>query len=61
MGFSPWMGMDGINGTTMGRSAGRRAMRMEDLPPYYLELTEKYHADVLNDPLAALMGPRGFE
>lgn len=61
VGFSPWMGMDGIDGTTMGRSAGRRAMSIEDLPPYYLELIETHHPDVLNDPLAALMGPRGYE
>jgi hypothetical protein len=27
---------------------------VEDLPPYYLELVARYHADVLDDPLAAL-------
>lgn len=61
VGFSDWLGMDGIDGTTIGRSAGRRVNRIEDLPPYYLELTEKYHPDVLNDPMAALMGPKGNE
>jgi hypothetical protein len=28
--------------------------RIEDLPPYYLELTERFHPDVLEDPLAVL-------
>lgn len=59
VGFSSWMGMEGIEGVTMGRSSGRRVARIEELPPYYLELTEKYHADVLNDPITALMGPKG--
>jgi len=34
VGFSPWVGMEGIDGTTMGASSGRRETRVEDLPPY---------------------------
>jgi hypothetical protein len=52
--FRPWMGFGDIPGHTTARAAGRRAERIEDLPGYYLELTERYHADVLNDPLGLL-------
>lgn len=52
--FRPWMGFGDIEGHTTARAAGHRAERIEDLPPYYLELTEQYHPDVLNDPLALL-------
>lgn len=52
--FRPWMGFGDIPGHTTARAAGRRAERIEDLPGYYLELTQRYHADVLNDPLALL-------
>ena len=53
-GFSEWSGMEGLNALNMGIGAGRKAPRIEDLPPYYLELTEKHHPDVLNDPAAVL-------
>ena len=52
--FRPWMGFGDTQGHTTAHGSGTRAARVEDLPPYYLELTEKYHADVLNDPLAVL-------
>ena len=58
VGFSPWNAMGDIDAINMGRGSGTRVARVEDFPPYYLELTEKYHADVLNDPLAILYGPR---
>lgn len=58
VGFSSWQGMAGIDAMNMGRGSGRRATRIEDMPPYYIELTEKYHPDVLNDPMAVLHGPR---
>ena len=58
VGFSSWNGMGGLNALNMGRGSGTRVARVEDFPPYYLELTEKYHADVLNDPIAILYGPR---
>ncbi len=58
VGFAPWNDMGDLNALNMGRGSGTRVARVEDFPPYYLELTEKYHADVLNDPLAILYGPR---
>ena len=58
VGFSPWNDMGNLNALNMGRGSGTRVARVEDFPPYYLELTEKYHADVLHDPLAILYGPR---
>ena len=58
VGFAPWNDMGGLNALNMGRGSGTRVARVEDFPPYYLELTEKYHADVLNDPMAILYGPR---
>jgi hypothetical protein len=54
VGWTGWADMDGLNAMNMGRGSGRTEARVEDLPPYYLELSEKYHADILNDPLAAL-------
>lgn len=54
--FRPWMGFGDTPGHTTARGSGTRAARIEDLPPYYLELTEKYHPDVLDDPLAVLAG-----
>jgi hypothetical protein len=52
--FRPWMGFGELVGHTTARGFGGRETRLEDLPPYYLELAERYHPDVLNDPLAAL-------
>lgn len=52
--FRPWMGFGDVQGHTTARGFGGRAARIEDLPPYYLDLTEQYHPDVLNDPVAAL-------
>lgn len=52
--FRPWMGFGDTPGHTTAHAAGTRAARVEDMPKYYLELTERYHPDVLNDPLAAL-------
>jgi hypothetical protein len=59
VGWGGWAGMDGLNAMNMGRGSGRTEARVEDLPPYYLELCEKHHPDVINDPLAALQQPRG--
>lgn len=52
--WRPWMGFGDIPGHTTASATGRRAERIEDLPKYYLELCERYHPDVLNDPLAIL-------
>ncbi|MFQ5635869.1 MAG: DUF1838 family protein [Gammaproteobacteria bacterium] len=54
--FRPWMGFGDTPGHTTAHGAGARSARMEDLPAYWLELTELYHADVLDDPLRALGG-----
>jgi hypothetical protein len=52
--FRPWMGFGDLPGHTTARASGMRAERVEDLPAYYLELTERFHPEVLNNPLAAL-------
>lgn len=57
--FRPWMGFGDTPGHTMARGFGGRETRVKDLPPYYVELTERYHADVLNDPIAALQASEG--
>jgi hypothetical protein len=56
VGFSPWLGMEGIDGLNMGRGTGHRVASAKELPPYFLELTERYHADVLADPVGAIDG-----
>jgi hypothetical protein len=56
VGFSPWMGFDGVDGMNMGRGTGHRVAATNEFPPVFLELTEQYHADVLNDPIAAIDG-----
>jgi hypothetical protein len=56
VGLAPWMGFDGIDGMNMGRGLGRRIAETREFPPYFLELTEKYHADVLDDPSGAIDG-----
>lgn len=57
--FRPWMGFGDTPGHTTAHGAGTRAARVEDLPPYWLELTDKYHPDVLNDPPGVLEGEPG--
>jgi hypothetical protein len=56
--WRPWMGFGDLPGHTTAHGAGTRAARIEDMPEYYLELTERYHADVLNDPLGILDDPK---
>jgi len=52
--YRPWMGFGDTPGHTTAHGAGTRASRIEDLPGYWLELTERFHPDVLDDPLGAL-------
>ncbi len=52
--YRPWMGFGDAPGHTIARGAGVRVARSEDLPAYYLELTRRYHPDVLKDPLGVL-------
>ena len=54
--YRPWMGFGNTPGHTLARGAGQHVARIEDLPPYYLELTRRLHPDVLRDPLALLAG-----
>lgn len=54
--FRPWMGFGDTPGHTTAHGSGTRASRIGDLPPYWLELTGKYHPDVLENPLGALDG-----
>jgi hypothetical protein len=52
--WRPWMGFGDMPGHTTAHGTGARAGRVEDLPKYYLELTERHHPDVLDDPLGLL-------
>lgn len=52
--YRPWMGFGDTPGHTLARGAGQHVARIDDLPPYYLELTRRLHPDVLKDPLALL-------
>ena len=54
--WRPWMGFGDLPGHTTAHGSGARARRIEDFPEYYLELTERYHPDVLDDPLGILDG-----
>lgn len=54
VGWGGWADMAGLNAMNMGRGSGRTESRVEDMPAYYQELCEKFHPDVMNDPLAAL-------
>jgi hypothetical protein len=52
--YRPWMGFGDAPGHTVARGAGRHVASIDELPPYYLELTKRLHPDVLKDPLALL-------
>lgn len=57
IGWRPWQGMEGFEGPpshVMGVCAGRVVTRLEELPPRYLEWTQRFHADVAADPLKVL-------
>ncbi len=54
--YRPWMGFDDTPGHTTAHGAGTRAASLDELPEYWLELTAKYHPDVLDDPLGVLEG-----
>ncbi|MDH5277270.1 MAG: DUF1838 domain-containing protein [Gammaproteobacteria bacterium] len=54
--YRPWMGFGDTPGHTVARGSGLHVARLDDLPPYYLELTRRRHPDVLKDPLALLAG-----
>ena len=54
--WRPWMGFGSLPGHTTAHGSGARSQGIEDLPEYYLQLTERYHPDVLDNPLAVLDG-----
>jgi hypothetical protein len=54
--YRPWMGFEDAPGHTVARGSGLHVTGIEDLPPYYLELTRSRNPDVLKDPLALLGG-----
>jgi hypothetical protein len=57
IGWRPWHGMQDYSGPpshVMGNCAGRVVTRIEELPPRYLQWTERHHPDVLADPLRLL-------
>ena len=54
--YRPWMGFGAAPGHTTARGSGTRIARVEDFPRQYLELTERYHPDALEDPLGILDG-----
>mgnify|MGYP006113617505 FL=1 len=43
-------------GHLFGTATGGRFERVDDYPDYYLELTNKHHPDVFEDPEAILSG-----
>ncbi|MFW2405749.1 MAG: DUF1838 family protein [Gammaproteobacteria bacterium] len=54
--YRPWMGFEDTPGHTIAHGSGGRVTSIDELPGYWQQLTKKYHPDVLEDPLAALVG-----
>lgn len=57
IGWRPWQGMSGFDGPpshVMGSCSGRVVTSVDALPPRYLGWTQRFHADVLADPLKLL-------
>jgi hypothetical protein len=54
--WRPWMGFGDMPGHTTAHGAGARAEKIDDLPDQYVELTSRYHPDVLENPLGVLEG-----
>ncbi len=52
--YRPWMGFGDTPGHSVARGAGKHVASIDELPPYYVELTKRLHPDVLKDPLALL-------
>lgn len=57
--WRPWMQMGDLKGHTLDSGRGGKARQFASLPANYLELTARRHPDVVRDPEAALLGPRG--
>ncbi|MGY8963494.1 MAG: DUF1838 family protein, partial [Rhodospirillales bacterium] len=54
--WRPWLKMGDYPGHLFGTATGGRFERVDDYPDYYLELTNKHHPDVFEDPEAILSG-----
>lgn len=52
--WRPWMEMGDIKGHTMSHGIGGKSNTMDGMPEQWLSLTEKYHPDILADPVKAL-------
>jgi len=52
--WRPWMEMGDIKGHTMSHGIGGKSDTMDGMPEQWLSLTEKYHPDILADPVKAL-------
>lgn len=52
--WRPWIKMGDRPGSMLCHATGRTIQSIDDFPPYYLELTKKLHADVLEDPMALM-------
>ena len=52
--WRPWLEMGDMPGHLFGDGTGRHIDRIEDFPPYYVELTRKLHPDAIGEPEAIL-------
>lgn len=52
--WRPWLNMGDHAGHMLGTAPGGRYATVDDFPPYYVELTNKYHPDVFGDTAALL-------
>jgi len=52
--WRPWLKMTGHPGHLFGTATGGRYASVEEYPPYYVEMTNKYHPDVFGDTAALL-------
>jgi hypothetical protein len=52
--WRPWMQMGDVRGHTAENGYGAKAASWDECPPEFLELTRRFHPDVLDDPARAL-------
>lgn len=52
--WRPWIKMGDRPGSMLCSATGRTVQSIDELPPYWLELTKKLHPDVLEDPMALM-------
>lgn len=54
--WRPWMKMGDVKGHSMAHGIGGKCGAIEEMPEQWLDLTEKYHPDVLRDPAGVMDG-----